>query len=173
MAFTVRAEAIVPEGFKVDKVRSEVSKVLIAEGKKDRATLNKTVEGWRSETPAMVYETKITAKEASVWIGPKGGAWSVQKWVQIDEGTEPHDIVSSTWMRFPYQGRGQSYLAKTKPRQFSSSGPGQKLGPYTKTKVVRGHSIEAREWSKTLAEKRIEPFADAVQDAVNKGMGFT
>jgi len=171
MAFTIRAEAIVPEGFKVDKVNQEVQKVLDAEGKRDRATFNKTIEGWSTEKPTMVYETKITSKEASVWIGPKGSDWEITKWVQIDEGTEPHDITSTTWMRFPFQGVGISYDAKTKPRQFSSSGKGEKKGPYVKRKHV-WHSIEAREWSKTLAEQRIEPFADAVQDAVNKGMGF-
>ena len=100
---------------------------------------------------------------------PRGSGWPVTKWRQIDEGTDIHPIASNTWMKFPFQGVGRSYLAKTKPRQFSSSGPGEKKGPYTKTKLVQ-HSIEAREWSKTLAEERIGPFAEAIQDAVNRGM---
>jgi len=172
MAFTIKATAIVPKGFDVGKIRDEIAKVLADEGEKDKAMFNKTIDGWGGEKPTMAYETKIKSNEASVWIGPKGSESSIEKWRRLDEGTEEHDIsaVNAPRLAFPYQGKGKSYLPKTKPRQFSSSGPGRKLGPIVKPKSVRHPGNEPREWSKTLGEQRIGPFAENVQAAIARGL---
>lgn len=170
MAITVRVQAIVPKPFDVGKLRSELARALQEEGKRDRAEFNKTVEGWKGETPTMAWETKINASEAWVWIGPKGSESSIEKWRRIDEGVEEHEINSQTWMIFNWQGRGISYDAKTTPRKFSSSGPGKKIGPVIKTKHIGAHYITAREWSQTLADQRAGPFANDIQAAINRGL---
>ena len=174
MAITVRATAISPKPFNVGKIRSEISKVLVSEGKQDRQKLNKTVEGWKGETPAMAYETKIDAKEASVWIGPKGSQSSVDKWRRIDEGWDGGYTIAARnapYLRFPWQGVKRSYDAKTTPGKFSSSGPGQKLGTMRSTKTVTHPGIyEPRLWSRTLAELRIGPFANDIQAAIDRGL---
>lgn len=172
MAFAVTATAIVPKGFKVDNVRREIAKVLIDEGKRDRAEFNKTVEAW-TRAPAMVYETKITGQVAQVWIGPKGSAEMVQRWIWLDEGTEPHTIAArnAPTLRFPFQGKGKSYNPKTRPLWLGSvSGAGQKFGPVITPKAVGHTGNEPRYWSKTLAAQRIGPFAANIQAAVNRGM---
>lgn len=168
MAFTVRATAIVPKGFKVENVRREVAKALIDEGKRDRGEFNKTVQAW-TRAPSMHYETKITDKEASVWIGPKGAL--AERWSWIDEGTGPRSWTSAKQMVFPFQGRGKSYNPKTRSLWLGSvSGAGQKFGDITRTHTIKNHSIEPRYWSRTLAAQRIGPFARNVQDAINRGM---
>lgn len=170
MPFTVKATAIVPKGFDAKEVEQEVFRALVKEGKKDKDEFRKTTEGW-SSAPPMAYKPKISSKEASVWIGPFGTEDLVDKWVRIDEGTEPRDIISSTMMVFPFQGRGRSYNPKTRPGWIGSvPGAGQKFGPIRRTKHVKGHKIEPRYWSKTLAARRIGPFAANVQAAVNRGM---
>ena len=152
-----------------EKIQKEIQGALDSEGRRDQKEFAKTVEGW-SSAPRMTYETQIKADEASVWIGPSGSEEMVDKWRRIDEGTEPRSWTSATTMVFPFQGRGQSYIAKTKPRQFSSAGSWKKLGPITRTHNIHDHSIEAREWSKTLGEQRIKPFADDIQQAINRGL---
>ena len=169
MAFTIKAQAISPKPFDVGKIQKEIQGALDSEGRRDQKEFAKTVEGWSSAT-RMTYETQIKADEASVWIGPSGSEEMVDKWRRIDEGTEPRSRTSATTMVFPFQGRGQSYIAKTKPRQFSSAGSWKKLGPITRTHNIHDHSIEAREWSKTLGEQRIKPFADDIQQAINRGL---
>jgi hypothetical protein len=170
MAFTVKATAIVPKGFDVGKIKGEIDAALEQEGVNDRAILNKTIEGWDGEKPTMAYETQIKSNEASVWIGPKGSESSVEKWRRIDEGTEERGWTSANTMVFPWQGYRNSYDAKTRPRQFSSGGPGTKHGTTRRTKTIKRHSIDAREWSKTLGEQRIKPFAENVQAAIDRGI---
>jgi hypothetical protein len=168
MAFTVTAKAIVPKGFDAGKMKREIQSVLDKEGKRDRPEFAKTTQGW-SSAPAMGYETGITSSEAYVWIGPKSG--DIEKWVRIDEGTPSRNIASANKMVFPFQGRGKSYIPKTRPLWMGSSGSGgQKLGPIVRTNLVKGHSIEARLWSKTLAAQRIGPFASNIQAAVARGL---
>lgn len=173
MAFAVRATAIVPKGFDVGKVRSNIAKVLIDEGKKDRGEFNKTVEGWSDVTPAMVYRTGIDTREAYVWIGPSGSDAAVDKWIRLDEGTEPHPIAArnAPTLAFPFQGRGRSYNPKTRPLWMGSiRGAGQKFGPVIRPLAVNHPGNAPRYWSKTLAAQRIGPFAENIQDAVDRGM---
>ena len=169
MAFTVKATAIVPKGFDVGRIKRELEYVLEKEGIDDRAIFNKTISGWDGTKPTMGYKTGVTANAAWVWIGPDGG--DIEKWQRIDEGTPERDIISSTTMVFPFQGRGQSYNPKTRATWLGSTpGAGQKFGPIRRTKHVKGHSIEARLWSKTLAAQRIGPFASNVQAAIARGL---
>lgn len=175
MAFTIKATAISPKPFNVGKIRSNIAKVLIEEGKQDCAAFNKTIEGWSGEMPAFFYETQIKGSELSVWIGPKGSKSAVEKWRRIDEpGRAVRHTISARnapTLRFPWQGPRKSYDAKTTPQQFSSSGPGQKLGRMVTPKTVDHPGIyEPRQWSITLANQRIGPFAAAIQDAINRGL---
>ena len=169
MAFTVKATAIVPKGFDAGRIKREIEYVLEKEGIDDRAILAKTIDGW-SSAPHMDYETKVTANEASVWIGPAGSQEMVDKWRRIDEGTPVRGWTSATTMVFPFQGVGASYDAKTSPRQFSSAAQWTKKGSIRRTKQIKAHSIEARLWSETLALKRIKPFASNVQAAIARGL---
>lgn len=171
MAFTVRATAIVPKGFDAGRIRREVEYVLEKEGIDDRATFKKTIEGWKGTKPTMGYETKVTSKEASVWIGPDGG--DVDKWTRIDEGTEEHVIAArnAPTLKFPFQGKGRSYNPKTRSTWLGSvPGAGQKFGPIITPKSVLHPGTEPRYWSKTLAARRIGPFASNVQAAIARGM---
>jgi len=169
MAFTIKATAISPKPFDIRKLEAEIGKALTEEGKRDAKTLSKTTEGW-SSAPPMGYTIELKAKEASVWIGPWGTPELIDKWRRIDEGMEEHPIDSDTTMIFPWQGVGRSYTAKTTPKQFSSSSTSTKHGPIRRTKHIKAHYITPREWSKTLAEQRIEPFADSIQEAINRGL---
>lgn len=171
MPFTLKATAISPKPFNVGRVKREIQYVLEQEGIDDRNTLKKTTEGW-SSAPMMDYEYKVKGNEAYVWIGPAGSQDMIDKWRRLDEGTEEHPItpVNVPYLVFPYQGKGRSYIAKTKPRYFGQAGSGQKLGPITKRKHVLHPGNEPREWSKVLAERRIKPFAASVQAAINRGL---
>jgi hypothetical protein len=172
MAFTVRATAIVPKGFKVPKIQREVQIALDKEGKNDKKEFDKTIN-WSGEKPKMAYETKITSKEASVWIGPKGAETAIEKWRRLDEGSPAHDISArrAPTLVFPWQGKGRSYNPKTRPTWMGSNrGAGQKFGPIRRPKLVNHPGNEPRYWSRTLAAQRIGPFAQAVQEAINKGM---
>ena len=169
MAFTVKAYAISPKPLDVGKLQKEIQAALDNEGRRDEKELAKTVDGW-SSAPRMTHETEIKASMAAVWIGPSGTDEMVEKWRRIDEGVEEHPIDSQTMMVFPWQGRGMSYDAKTKPRQFSSGSSWTKKGPTRRTKHINAHYITAREWSKTLAEQRIGPFADDIQKAIDRGL---
>ena len=175
MAFTVKAYAISPKPFNVGRIRKNIRQVLRDEGTKDKVTLNKTIDGWDGEKPTMAYEAKITAGDAFVWIGPKGSQSAIEKWRRIDEPgrAKRHPISArrAPYLRFPWQGLRSSYDAKTTPRKFSSSGPGKKLGTTRQVKTVDHPGIyEPREWSITLANQRIKPFAEAVQAAINKAL---
>jgi hypothetical protein len=174
MAFTVKATAIVPKPLNEGKIRSEIAKVLMEEGKNDRAQFNKTVSGWSGEMPAMIYKVEIKAGSASVWIGPSGPQSSVDKWTRIDEGWEGGYTIAARnapYLRFRWQGPKKSYNAKTTPGKFSSSGPGQKLGPVRSMKQVTHPGIyEPRGWSRTLGQQRIGPFAANIQAAIARGL---
>lgn len=169
MAFTVKAYAISPKPFDVGKLEQEIGKALIKEGERDAKQLKKTTEGW-SSAPPIDYTIELKANVAAVWIGPWGTDELIEKWRRIDEGVEEHPIDSQTTMVFPWQGRGVSYDAKTQPRQFSSRSSWTKKGPTRRTKHINAHYITAREWSKTLAEQRIGPFADDIQKAIDRGL---
>ena len=169
MAFTVKATAISPKPFNVGKMRRRIHKACEVEGFKDAKEFRKTTDGW-SEAPPMGYEIEIKGDYLAVWIGPKGPQRLIDKWRRIDEGTPTRGWTSSTWMVFPFQGVGASYDAKTTPRKFSSKANWTKKGPIRKTKQIKAHSIEPRLWSETLANRRIKPFAESVQLAINRGL---
>lgn len=174
MAFTVTAKAIVPKGFDTRKLRVEVGRALIDEGKRDRKEMEKTTghRTW-SKAPPMGYLTGITLKSAWVWIGPIGNDELIEKWRRLDEGTKPHPIAArrAPSLAFPFQGKGKSYNPKTRPLWFGSrSSAGQKFGPIIKPKMVNHPGNEPRYWSKTLAARRIKPFAHNVQAAINRGL---
>jgi hypothetical protein len=169
MAVVFKAEAIVPKGFDVGRIKREIEYVLEAEGIDDRHELAKTTEGW-SSAPHMDYETKVKANEAWVWIGPVGSQELVDKWRRIDEGTAARGWSSTSVMVFPFQGVGQSYDAKTRPGHFGRAGTGEKKGPIRRTRRIRSHSIEARQWSQILGKKRIKPFAANIQAAIDRGL---
>lgn len=172
MAFTVRATAIVPKGFKPQKVQLFVKQALHEEGKRDQKELAKTTNGW-SSAPHIRYNTSLKAKEASVWIGPSGSPELVEKWRRIDEGTRKHDISARRVPRlvFPYQGKGRSHNPKTRQLWIGSvAGAGQKFGPIIRPKSVLHPGIAPRYWSKTMAAQRIGPFARNIQAAINRGM---
>ena len=173
MALRVTAKAIVPKGFNVGNVRKEIANALIAEGKHDREIFNKTVQAWSGVQPSMAYRTKIEATRAWVWIGPQGSDEGIEKWVRLDEGTEPHPITPrrAPKLRFPFQGVGRSYNPKTRPGWLGSrSGAGQKLGPIVSRDFVNHPGHEPRYWSITLLQQRIVPFAENIQAAVDRGL---
>lgn len=168
MAFTITAKAIVPKALDSQKVQLLVQKALHEEGRRDQQLLSKTTSGW-SSAPPIRYRVGFSRSAAWVWIGPTGPL--IDKWIRIDEGTPSRGWTSANMMIFPFQGVGRSYIPKTRPLWLGSSGSGgKKLGPITRTKTIRAHSIEPRLWSKTLAAQRIGPFAASVQTAVNEGM---
>lgn len=170
MAFTVKAYAIMPKPLDMGKMEQEIGRALIKEGERDAKTLRKTTDGWTT-APPIDYEIEISAKEASVWIGPWGTKDLVEKWRRIDEGLPEHSMDSATVMKFPWKGRGVSYDAKTTPREFSSKANYKKLGErYRRTRRIEAHYITPREWSKTLAEQRIGPFAADIQAAINRAL---
>ena len=169
MAFTVKATAIIPIGFDTGKLEAEIGRALVKEGEYDAKVLGKTTSNW-SSAPPMGYKIGFGSNNVWVWIGPWGTQDMVDKWRRIDEGTEERGWTSANTMVFPWQGYRNSYEAKTKPGSFSSSGPGRKLGTTRRTKTIRAHSIDAREWSKTLGEQRIGPFAENVQAAIARGL---
>ena len=56
--------------------------------------------------------------------------------------------------------------------RFGKAGSGQKIGKTIRPRAVEHPGIyEPREWSITLANMRIKPFADAIQAAINKALG--
>ena len=176
MAFTVKATAISPKPFNVGGARRRIRKACELEGFKDAQELRKTTEGWDEPTP-IGYEIEIKADYVAVWAGPKGPERLVEKWRRIDEPgrAERHPIVArnAPTLRFPWKGPRQSYDAKTKPGHFGRAGTGKKLGSIIRPKAVNHPGIyEPRRWSETLANRRIKPFADNIQNAINLGLGL-
>jgi len=173
MPFTIYAKAIIPkQALNVPKVQKEVGGVLDKVGKYGQKQFEKTTSSWTEGAPIFTHLAWRQAGSLYLWIGPGGSAELVMKWRRIDEGSKGKRFGprNAPYLRFPFQGRGNSYKAATRKRHFGSS-QRKKYGPVTNFSQVDHPGIrEPREWSIALGEKLIGPLARDVQDAVTRGL---
>lgn len=175
MALVIRVIPIKAEVFDSAKVMKGIEGALDKSGKRMQKGFSETIKNWTAETvenPTMKYEVEMGDKEASVWAGPTGSEAAVEKWSRLDNGVPyPHVILArgGGFMKFPFQGVGESYIPSTTPRQFSSTRR-QKLGPYVYRKNVWHPGFEARMWSDQMAIEELPELTKDVQDAIDKGM---
>ncbi len=175
MTLVVKVIAIKAELFDVEKVMKNIESALDNSGKRMQQKFAKTIEGWtgeRIENPTMEYEVEMGSKDAAVWAGPSGSEMAVNKWKWLDEGRDAQDKPPGAlgYMAYPWQGKGNSYKASTKPRQFSS-GAKQKLG--TRSRVyhsVHHDPIEPREWSLEMADQEVPLLTKEIQEAIDEGL---
>lgn len=172
MAFSIRVEAIIPKALNVKAVKANVNAALEEQGKVLKKYFEQTTATWSGEKPNFEWRRGTTSSEAWVWCGPKGSETAIEKWRRLDEGVPDRDIVPvrAPALRFPWQGPGRSYLAKTTPGHLVSHPGGNKLGPMRSFSRVHWPGIEARKWSIVLGEQEIGPFRDLIQEAVNRGL---
>ena len=158
--------------FDLGKVRGELLHALVDEGKVMKARFEATTATWSGDTPRMVADVKMEARRAEVWAGPTGDAEAVEKWRRLDEGTDEHPITprNAPYLRFPFQGRGQSYTRKTQRRWLGSRDGGQKLGPIRCFQAVTHPGNDPNEWSEQLLDEEEGPFTQAVQRAVDRAL---
>ena len=175
MSLVIRIIPIKAELFDSAKVMKEIEGALDKSGKRMQKKFAKTIEGWtgeRIDNPTMEYEVETGDKDASVWSGPSGSEMAVNKWKWLDEGRDAQDIPPGAlgYMAYPWQGKGRSYKASTRPRSFSS-GAKQKLGPRSRVyHSVHHDPIEPRMWSDQMAIEELPELAKDVQEAIDEGL---
>lgn len=172
MAFTIKVQVIAPKGIDVKAVKQNIDGALAQQGEELKRWFEYTTATWSGEKPTFAWRKGITGSDAWVWCGPKGSDSAIEKWRRLDEGTPEHDIVPvrAQYLRFPWQGRGRSYLAKTTVGHLVSHPGGNKLGPIQRFRAVHHPGTEARRWSIVLGEQEAMPFRDLIQDAINRGL---
>lgn len=171
MGFTIKVQAIIPKKVWSDRaVAKAINDALEETGKELDRQFTRTVESWSDEKPTFTHTVGGTGGRAFVHSFPSGQF--VEKWVRLDEGTEEHDITphGDYPLRFPWQGPGRSYLAKTTVGHLVSHPGGNKLGPIRSFRKVRHPGTEPRRWSEVLGEQEIGPFRDRILAAIEKGL---
>ena len=175
MALVIKVIPIKAEAFDSAKVMKNIGESLERSGKRMQKKFAETIKNFTEETvenPTMDYEVEVGDKDASVWAGPRGSERAVEKWSRLDNGSMyPHVILPrrATYLKFPFQGVGDSYIPSTTPRQFSSTRR-QKLGPYVYRRSVWHPGFEARMWSDQMAIEELPELAKDVQEAIDKGL---
>jgi len=102
----------------------------------------KIVGNWKGKPEFRIYSYIGSRSRAEGRVTISGT--NAPKWFWVSNGTKPRNYYarSKAGMRFPYQGRGNSYLPKTTAETYG--GPGQRVGPWTRRKVVYNRFIAAR-----------------------------
>jgi hypothetical protein len=173
MGITIKVKAIVPKKVWSDKaIAKEINAALEETGKELDRQFERTTFEWDS-APKFKHTTGGSAGRAWVHSFPTGSEDDVAKWVRLDEGTREHSITprGSYPLRFPWQGRGRSYLPHTTPGHLVSHPGGVKLGPIRSTFAVTHPGTEARRWSIVLGEQEKGPFLKRILAAIEKGLG--
>jgi hypothetical protein len=144
---------IIPKRMNVKIYATTLIKALKAEARLQRRELGKTVRNW-SDPPR--FETKIltVGKDVVAWTRPVGNKKQVDTWTGVDKGTKPHRISARRAPTLRFQ---TGYKARTSPKKFRS-GRSRRFGPFVTPISVKHPGIKAREWSKTLSEKRENPY---------------
>jgi len=103
---------------------------------------SKIVGNWRGKPEFRIYSYIASRSRAEGRVTISGP--NAKKWFWVSNGTKPQNYYarSKRGMRFPYQGRGNSYLPKTTAESYG--GPGQRVGPWTRRKAVYYRFIAAR-----------------------------
>jgi hypothetical protein len=172
MALVIRTIPIKADVFDSAKVMKNIEDALEKSGKRMAKKFEGTTKLWTGIKPTMKSEVEIGDKEAAVWAGPEGTTEEVEKWSRLDNGVPyPHVILAKGggFMKFPFQGIGESYIPSTTPRQFTSTRR-QKLGPYVYRKNVWHPGFEARDWSLEMADQELPELTKDVQEAIDKGI---
>jgi len=128
-------------------------KVIAKEWEKE---LGKTTATWEDK-PAFKVRLERRAKLYAVTAEV-----SDMRWIWIDQGTKPHDIVPkrpSGVLAFP-----SVFKPKTRKRYLGSN-RGYSGGPMRYAKRVKHPGIEAREWTPMLSRRLTPKFMKTVQDA--------
>ena len=138
-----------------------------------KALFRSTVFGW-SNKPS--FRQKLTKRanymSETVWadgdtITPRGLTVAEQYYL-VSSGVRPHTIPSSgtTYMRFPFQGRGKSYKASTSPGSIKSR-KNYQLGHYTTFWKVNHPGLEARRFDETIGKQYDPIFRADMQTAIS------
>lgn len=160
-------KGIKPKKLQVDAIRMEVLNELRAEGRTQKAELNKTTKTWQGEKPR--FETLVGLERppgsASVMTGPTGSDKAVNKWVWLNGGTRirwalmSKDWQSKTRVRWFGSGRGAGRVVIAGRRAMQRRGIAPRPG------------IEARGWSEDLQKRRRRPFTRRMVGAMQRGAG--
>jgi len=158
-------KGIKPAKLKVGRVRLEILNALRREGTTHKKELRKTVATWRGDKPK--FESLVGLDHppgaATVVTGPTGNTKGVQKWVWLNDGT-----------RIRWALMSRDWRSKTKVRSFrSGAGAGRVVLAGRRAMTARGigprPGIEAREWTKTLSQRRRKPFTRRMIQAMQRG----
>jgi hypothetical protein len=147
------------EPFSSNKVRARVLNELKYQGKVAQAFLALTTEYW-DDPPA--FTIKILYANASplliVFPDPIAGSWDgADHWNKINDGSNDRYVVMS-----------QDFLPKTLfPGALGGNTEGQG-GPVRSDVMPR--EIRARHWDELIQNEMKGEFADAIQEAIRKGL---
>jgi hypothetical protein len=150
------AKSLKPKKLKVKEVRLKLLNALRAEGRIVKREFEKTTATWKGAKPTFEIAIGLTGKDAIVLVGPAGDQEGAQKWVWLNDGTEPHPIRAKNVPNLIFRD-GRGFKPKTKVKTFSS-GPGANVGKWVKKPAVQHPGIEARDWTGEIAKKRRKPF---------------
>jgi len=167
MAVSVEIKVILPKRLKSDEI---ARRGLLNPLRKFTTVIKKdfqaTTKGWNHQPK---FETKIgltrLGPDASVSVSTTD-----ERYGWINNGTPARTItpVRAPALRFPYQGPGVSYKAKTKRRVIGSGSHWQKLGPVQQFAAVNNPGIEPREFDIAIAEKEQKPFENMIKSELSK-----
>ena len=161
------AKAIKPPKLKIDEVRLAILNALKKEGRLEAKKLQETTQHWKGAKPTFDFTVSLAGgKEALLLTGVSGDTEGAQKWIWLNYGTKRHVITArrAPFLQFRVGGR-----AGSTPRSWSTSAAVPGTEPRRARRVMHP-GTKAREWTILLYEERWQPFAKAVNDALEQGM---
>jgi hypothetical protein len=124
---------------------------------------NAIVGNWKMK-PAFTIAEKESNDVAEFTVTPVGA--NVNRWRAVSRGAHGKMIVPKNvpMLRFPYAGKGVSYMPKTM-RGFYG-GPGSKVGPIRQFSAVNWPGIEGRHFEEDVMEAYRPTFNAKMNSAV-------
>lgn len=125
------------------------------------------IADWKNKPTFKIQETESDMKVIYEII-PTG---QTLQWRAVSRGTAGKTFGPKTApaLRFPYQGKGVSYMPKTTATSFG--GPGVKLGPIRSFKQVNWPGIAPRHFEETVMTKYKPVFRSKMMVALARARG--
>ena len=158
----------IPKGFDLTEVEKELQDGLRDVAREHRADMESFVMNWKNK-PKITQDEKKKTDRYAIRVYPTGE--NAKYWIFVSFGTSEHSITPkrARYLRFPYQGAGQSYVPKTTPGG-GFGGAGKKLGPIQRFTGVSHPGIEARHFEKEIIKANKKEFKKIMTDALKIGL---
>jgi hypothetical protein len=165
-----KVEALTPK-IKIDtsQLKSVIVQEMTRQGEIIERMYERTTNTWRDK-PKFSKTLKRGARTWIMRVGYDPSSEAGKKYLWTDWGTEPHIIRANKAPRLAF---GTTFVPKTR-RGVIGSGAGKRGGRIVRPKQVRHPGTEAREFTKTIYNRRKDHFsrgmAKAMQRAIRDAM---